>query len=174
MNPKEFSWSEDQQVTVVNPTDNPYKFKVHNKDYAVGAHKTVKMPGYIAWVYVYGLSTQLAQADGVFNRWNEEDFRPTYYEKLVKSVDALVQDVEEIEEPEVTSTFDEIDEPDEPDTTEEPDQPGEPDKEEQPDPAPAADSQPTPELEREGAAPANIQPMKPAKPVARGGRVPQR
>lgn len=67
------------------------------------------MPGYIAWVYVYGLATQLAQADGVFNRWNEEGFRQEYYDKLVSGVDAIVQSVETVEdEPEVT-TFDEAD-----------------------------------------------------------------
>lgn len=109
MNPLEFNWTEDQNVTVTNPTGEPYRFKVHNKDYELGAGKTARMPGYIAWVYVYGLATQLAQQDGVFNRWNEEDFRPTYYNKLISGVDAVVQNVETVEpEPEVT-TFDEAD-----------------------------------------------------------------
>lgn len=98
MNPLEFSWTEDQQVTVINPTSETYKFKVHSKEYEVGAGKTVKMPGYIAWVYVYGLSSQMCQAAGEFNRWNEEEFRKEYFEKLVKNTDPIVEEVIE-EEP---------------------------------------------------------------------------
>lgn len=108
MNPQEFSWTEDQQVTVVNPTDQPYSFKVHSKEYVLGPQKIAKMPGYIAWVYVYGMSTQLAQADGKFASWNEEGFRQQYYQKLVKNVDAIVQDIQEEPEPAI-NTFDEED-----------------------------------------------------------------
>ena len=93
MKPTEFSWTEDQQVTVTNPTADTYRFKVHNKDYELGAGQTAKMPGYIAWVYVYGLATQLAQADGKFSSWNEEGFRQQYYEKLVAGADPIVQQV---------------------------------------------------------------------------------
>lgn len=106
MNPGEFSWKEDQQVTVTNPTATDYHFKVHNKEYVLGAGKSAKMPGYIAWVYVYGLSTQLVQADGKFNRWNEEEFRKEYYEKLVVGVDEIMQPVQEAPTPAV-HTFDE-------------------------------------------------------------------
>lgn len=113
MDPKEFSWTEDQQVTVTNPTTDTYKFKVHNKEYELGAGQTAKMPGYIAWVYVYGLSTQIAQADGVFNRWNEEDFRKTYYEKLYVGADQLVQTVAVEPQPEVTVLADDEEEGDE-------------------------------------------------------------
>lgn len=102
MDPKEFSWTEDQQVTVTNPTSDPYKFKVHNKEYELGAGQTAKMPGYIAWVYVYGLATQISQAEGTFNRWNEEDYRKTYYERLFVGADELVQKVEVEPQPEVT------------------------------------------------------------------------
>jgi len=102
MDPKEFSWTEDQQVTVTNPTTETYKFKVHNKEYELGAGQTAKMPGYIAWVYVYGLSTQIAQAENVFNRWNEEDFRQSFYERLVVGTDNLIQKVVVESEPEVT------------------------------------------------------------------------
>lgn len=94
MNPKEFSWGEDQQVTVTNPTKADYHFKVHSKDYVVDAGATVKMPGFMAWVYVYGLSSQMAQADKEFMHWNEEGFRKQYYEKLVAGADDLVQAVE--------------------------------------------------------------------------------
>lgn len=94
MSPKDFWWDESQQVTVVNPTDKDYRFKVHNKDYQVGAGERVRMPGYIAWVYVYGMSTQLCQADNNFNRWNEEGYRRTYYEKVAESTDDLIQAVE--------------------------------------------------------------------------------
>jgi hypothetical protein len=101
MDPKDFNWTEDQQVTVTNPTAQDYKFKVHGKEYQLGAGKSAKMPGYIAWVYVYDISTQLAQADGVFNRWNEEGFRRTYYEKLVIGTDDIVQAVKEEPEPQI-------------------------------------------------------------------------
>jgi hypothetical protein len=114
MNPKEFNWSEDQQVTVTNPTDQPYRFKVHNKDYQLGAHKSAKMPGYIAWVYVYGLASQLAQADDVFARWNEEELRQEYFAKVVKNVEQIVNEIEEEPEDFAGATFDEEDLPDTP------------------------------------------------------------
>lgn len=97
MNPADFSWKEDQQITVTNPTSEDFKFKVHNKDYILEAGKTAKMPGYIAWMYVYGQSTKMAQADREFNRWNEEGFRQQYYDKFVAGVDNLVQVVEAVE-----------------------------------------------------------------------------
>jgi hypothetical protein len=106
MDPKEFTWSEEQHVTVTNPTANDYIFKVHGKEYKLGAGRTAKMPGFIAWVYVYGLSTQIAQADGVFNRWNEEGFRQEYYDKLVVGAEDIVQDVVVAPQPEV-HVFDE-------------------------------------------------------------------
>jgi hypothetical protein len=93
INPKEFDWAEDQQVTVTNPTSDTYKFKVHSKDYEVGSGETVRMPGYIAWVYVYGLSSQLCQAAGEFNRWNEEGFKQTYYQRLVVGADDVIQQI---------------------------------------------------------------------------------
>lgn len=108
MNPKDFWWKEDQQITVTNPTNETHKFKVHNKAYQLGAGKTAKMPGYIAWVYVYEMAVKLCQADGTFNRWNEEGYRKVYFEKLVAGVDNVIQDVEEQPEPDV-STFDERD-----------------------------------------------------------------
>lgn len=113
MDPTEFSWTEDQQVTVTNPTTSPYKFKVHNKEYELGAGQTAKMPGYIAWVYVYGLSTQIAQAEGVFNRWNEEDFRVSFYDRLVVGTDNLIQKVVVEPQPEVTVLADDEEEGDE-------------------------------------------------------------
>lgn len=94
MNPQDFNWTEDQQVTVTNPTAEAYKFMVHNKNYELPAGATAKMPGYIAWLYVYGLSTQLAQSEGNFNRWNEEGYRQEYYDRLVVGVDKLVQEIE--------------------------------------------------------------------------------
>lgn len=103
MKPKEFSWKEDQQVTVTNPTPENFKFKVHSKDYAVGAGKTAKMPGYIAWVYVYALASKMAQDDNAFIHWNEEGFRNTYYDKIVVGADATVEEI--VVEPEI-ETFD--------------------------------------------------------------------
>lgn len=104
MNPKEFSWAEDQSVTVTNPTDKDYPFKVHNKEYMIKAGQTAKMPGYIAWVYVYGLASQIAQADKTFSRWNEEGFRTQYYEKLVVGADDVVQTI--VSEPTVETFAD--------------------------------------------------------------------
>lgn len=111
MNPKEFSWTEDQSIIVTNPTDKDYRFLVHNKPYVVKAGQKARMPGYIAWVYVYGLATQMSQADKTWNRWNEEGFRNTYYEKLVEEANSIVQSVEPIEEP--AETFDDA-EPEKP------------------------------------------------------------
>lgn len=99
MNPLEFWWKEDQQVTVINPTDQPYQFKIYGKDYQVGAHKSAKMPGYMAWVYVYGMASQLCQAADKFNRWNEEEFRLEYYQKVVKDVEPLMEEITEEPEP---------------------------------------------------------------------------
>jgi hypothetical protein len=103
MNPKEFGWTEDQQVTVVNPTKDDFTFKVYNKDYIVEAGRMAKMPGYIAWMFVYKLSTKMAVDNGDFIHWNEEGFRKTYYDKLVVGIDDIVQNV--TVEP-VVSTFD--------------------------------------------------------------------
>ena len=100
-----FSWTEDQQVTVTNPTSEDFTWKVHGKDYLLGAGKTAKMPGFIAWLYVYGQSVKMVQADGKFGRWNEEGFRQEYFDKFVAGVDDLVQIVQEEPEPEV-HTFD--------------------------------------------------------------------
>lgn len=105
MNPKEFNWEESQQVTVTNPTKEDYLFKVHSKEYEVKAQEMAKMPGFIAWVYVYGLACKMAQETNVkkddngnktsdFNRWNEEGFRKAYYEKLVVAADAVIERVE--------------------------------------------------------------------------------
>lgn len=94
MNPKDFGWSEDQQVTVTNPTSEKLQFKVHSKDYEIPAGRTLKMPGYIAWVAVYNLAVRMAQADGKFDEWNDEPVRKGYYEKFVVGMDNLVQEVE--------------------------------------------------------------------------------
>lgn len=101
MNPQEFNWTEDQQVTVKNPTKETFKFKVHNKDYELGAGKEAKMPGYIAWVYVYGVASKLAQEADEFHRWNEEGFRQTYFAKAFVSADKLVSEVSEVDPVEV-------------------------------------------------------------------------
>lgn len=113
MNPQEFAWTEDQQVTVTNPTTETFKWKVHNKEYELGAGKTAKMPGYIAWVYVYGQAVKKVQADGFFNCWNEEDFRPSYYDQFVVGADQLVQTVEEVQTPLVEELDDEPESPEE-------------------------------------------------------------
>lgn len=110
MNPQDFWWTEDQQVTVSNPTRLPYTFRVHNKDYQLAAGRSAKMPGYIAWVYVYGMASQLCQADGKWNRWNEEEFRKEYYEKVVSGSDPVVEEVALEEQPLVT-TLDDDDQP---------------------------------------------------------------
>ena len=108
MNPKEFSWTEDQQVTVTNPTDKDFTWQVHGKSYQLGAGKTAKMPGFIAWLYVYNQSIMAAQKDGEFTRWNEEGFRNKYYEKFFVGADELIQVVESEPEPEVHTFGDDL------------------------------------------------------------------
>jgi hypothetical protein len=107
MNPQDFAWSEDQQVTVTNPTGEPYDFQVHGKAYQVGPGKTVKMAGYIAWVYVYNMASRLCQDADEWNRWNEENFRQQYYDKVVIGQDELIQAVEVQEDPAAVETFEE-------------------------------------------------------------------
>jgi hypothetical protein len=96
MNPKDFSWSEDQRVVVTNPTDKDYNFKVHNKDYTVKAGGSVKMPGFIAWKYVYDMAAQSAQDDGDFVNWGVEGVRKQHFEKFVTSIEDTVQQVEDV------------------------------------------------------------------------------
>lgn len=110
MNPDDFPWKEEQQITVTNPTSEVYRFMVHGKAYEVGAGKTVKMPGYIAWLYVYGQAVRAMQADDQFTRLNEEGFKQTYFERFVAGVDSVIQQVEEVE-PEI-NTFADINEDD--------------------------------------------------------------
>lgn len=80
---------------------------VHGKKYRVEAGQTAKMPGYIAWLYVYGLASQLCQDEKQFARWNEEGFRQTYYDQVVVGADAAFQAVTPEAEPEVR-TFEEV------------------------------------------------------------------
>jgi hypothetical protein len=93
MNPKEFAWNESQQITVVNPTANIVTFQVHGKQYELGAGQSAKMPGYLAWIYVYNAAAKLCQADKQFERWNEEEIRKEYYDKFVVGVEPLVQEI---------------------------------------------------------------------------------
>lgn len=109
MDPKDFTWTEDQQVTVSNPTAEDFRWKVHGKEYLLGAGKTAKMPGFIAWLYVYNQAVKAVQEDGKFNRWNDEDFRPQYYERFVVGIDELVHEVAVEQEPEVTVFGDDTD-----------------------------------------------------------------
>lgn len=109
MDPKEFTWTEDQQITVTNPTAEDFKWMVHSKQYELKAGQSAKMPGYIAWLYVYNQSVKMAQAEGSFNRWNEEGFRTTLYERFVAGVDDLVQAVV-TPEPELVEVLDEPEE----------------------------------------------------------------
>lgn len=111
MNPDRFSWTEDQQVTVTNPTGEDFRWKVHGKEYMLGAGKSAKMPGFIAWLYVYNQALKAAQEDGMFNRWNDEGFQEMYYERFVAGVDEIMQIVESEPEPEVTVFGDATDTP---------------------------------------------------------------
>jgi hypothetical protein len=100
MNPKEFDWREDQQVTVTNPTAADFLFQGVNKKFVVKAGQTVKLNGYVAMLFVYKLAIQMAQNDGQFINFIDEDFRKKYYDKLVVGVDEDVQivDVQPINE----------------------------------------------------------------------------
>lgn len=98
MKPEQFSWTEDQTVTVINPTKETHQFKVHNKAYEVGGGKSARMPGYMAWVFVYEMAVKLCQDDGKFNRWNEEEFRQEYFKLAVAGADPVLQDIQPVEE----------------------------------------------------------------------------
>jgi hypothetical protein len=108
MNPQEFPWTADQQVTVKNTTEHDHHFMVHGKSYLVRAHKASRFAGYIAWIYVYEMAVKQAQADGKFESWNDEGFREPYYQKFVQKVDALAEEVP-IEEDIEADTGDEVD-----------------------------------------------------------------
>lgn len=98
MDPKEFNWKAEQQVVVTNPTSKNFKFQVHSKWYEVGSAKTVKMPGFIAWAYVYKLAVQMAVSAGDFDKWNEDGIHQKYYDKIVVSVEEVIQQVATVEE----------------------------------------------------------------------------
>lgn len=111
MNPKEFNWTADQQVVVINPTSKAFRFQVHSKWYEVPAGKTVKMPGFIAWSYVYKLAVEMAVAAKDFDKWNEDGVHQEYYDKVVVSVEEIIQQVVEAEK-DVTTFDDEETDPD--------------------------------------------------------------
>lgn len=104
MNPKEFPWKADQQVTIKNPTGEDFKFQVNSKWYVVRAGQNARMPGYIAWMYCYKLANRMAIDNKEFIHWNEEGFRKKYYDQLVIAVDDTVQTITPVE-PEA-ETFD--------------------------------------------------------------------
>lgn len=91
MDPKDFNWSSDQQVTVTNPTAEDFAFKVYGKEYVVESGSTVKMPGYIAWIYTHKISVKEAQRDGGFINWNDKGSRQEYYQRFVIGSEELVQ-----------------------------------------------------------------------------------
>lgn len=100
MNPKDFDWGTDQQVTVQNPTSKTHSFQVHSKFYEVGPNETVRMPGFMAWVFVYTLALELAQKAGEYeNKWNDITVRQKYYNKVIVGADELIQKIEPVEEP---------------------------------------------------------------------------
>jgi len=93
MSPKDFNWEESQQITVINPTKEDYHFKVYSQDYEVKAGAKAKMPGYMAWMFVYHLAEKICQKEHNFNRWNEEGYRQIYFNRLVVAVDDIMQEV---------------------------------------------------------------------------------
>jgi flagellar biosynthesis GTPase FlhF len=98
MNPKEFGWSTDQNVTVKNPTSDDFKFRVHGKEYIIGAGETVRMPGFMAWLFVYNMAELLAQKNNEYdNRWIDETVRAKYYQEVIVKVDDLIQQIEAVE-----------------------------------------------------------------------------
>lgn len=100
MNPREFGWDRDQQITVKNPTKNDFKFQVNSKYYQVNAGKSAKMPGFIAWTYVYKISQQMALEAGDFQHWNDINVRKRYFSNVVVDKGQLIQSVDEQPEPE--------------------------------------------------------------------------
>lgn len=110
MNPKEFNWQADDQVTVVNPTDETFRFQVHSKLYEVAAGQKARMPGYIAWLYCYKMAQQLITADGQLQHWNDEGFRNKYYNRLVQGTENTIQAIQDEPEPEAETFEPEPDE----------------------------------------------------------------
>lgn len=94
MNPKEFDWSESQQITVTNPNADVFIWQVHGKEYSLEAGQSASMPGYLAWIYVYNQACKKAQEDNMWNRWNEEEIRKEYYQKFVAGVQPIMKVVE--------------------------------------------------------------------------------
>lgn len=111
MNPKDFDWTEAQQVTVTNPTSEPFIWQVHGKQYTLEAGQSASMPGYLAWVYVYGQSTKMAQEDKRWGEWNDIPVRKEYFAKFVAGVQPIIRTVQ-IEKSLVETLDDEDDDSD--------------------------------------------------------------
>lgn len=109
MDPKEFNWKAEQQVVVTNPTSKNFRFQVHSKWYEVGSAQTVKMPGFIAWSYVYKMAVGMAITDKNFKKWNEDGVHQTYYDKIVVSVEEVIQQVSTVEEAVTTFNAEDLD-----------------------------------------------------------------
>lgn len=109
MNPKDFDWAENQQVTVTNPTAEPFTWQVHGKEYSLGPGLSASMPGYLAWVYVYNQATKMAQADKKFDQWNDIPVRKEYFAKFVAGVQPIIQEV--TVEKSLVETLDDTDTP---------------------------------------------------------------
>lgn len=134
MNPKEFGWEANEQVTVINSTDEAFRFQVNAKLYEVGAGQKAKMAGHIAWLYCYKLAQKIALSTNIerdkdgrnktsdFQHWNDEGFRQKLYNKLVVGRENAVTVISDEEEPETfdepPETFEDADETQEDDVTE--------------------------------------------------------
>lgn len=90
MNPKDFEWTEEQQVTVTNPTAERFTWQVHGKEYSLEGGQAASMPGYLAWVYVYGQACLAAQAEKMWDQWNDLPIRKEFYARFVAGVQPLM------------------------------------------------------------------------------------
>jgi hypothetical protein len=103
MDPKDFGWTHDQIVEVVNPTAEPFRFQVYSKTYEVPAGKTVEMIGFIAWKYVNDIARQVANEKGHGADMLDDEKRRTHFEKYIVGTHEVMREVKEVEaEPEVT------------------------------------------------------------------------
>ncbi len=81
-----------QTVTVVNPLEEDWPFMVEMRHYIIRKGAKERFPGVIANVYLDQMSKILAQHDENLGNMADPDLKKIYYDKLIVSVDSLIQE----------------------------------------------------------------------------------
>lgn len=81
-----------QMVTVVNPLEEDWPFMVEMRHYIIKKGAKERFPGVIANVYLDQMSKILAQHDEQLGNMADPELKKLYYDKLIVSVDSLVQE----------------------------------------------------------------------------------